>query len=259
MIAGGGGWLEGDKPRVAAVRTEGVRGWVTLTSDGWRADVPFTRASGAWKLEGFFGLGLEHLERIERHAPQRPFPEPERPVNVSTERGKSCRATSDADYPRIAGGCEMRVTDKSVRVEMLTPFGGFAFGECSIDYRLRIGGQGRTWTSDWAIEGTADSGCSDVEPCVVQRGQVVHFLPWKGRVSGDGDGGFVHRADMCLRTCIGMFAGEYVLELTPADTPSGWRVGPDDAGNTGFRLNDSMDATGDSLTISATRSPGAAG
>jgi len=258
LIGAGGGWLDGDPPRVAAVRTRGRSATVTLVSGDWRASVPFVEGSNRWKLGGFFGMRTSQLERIEKQMPREPFPPPaEGLVEVSDGDGRPCPRTSDARYPRITGGCVVHVTDKSAPVEMMTPFGGFKFGDCSVDYRMIVDGDGRTWTDEWAIEGAPESGCSDINECIREREELAHDrLPWKGRIRSDGQGGFKHHMDICLRTCIGMFAGEYVLRLTPGDTGTGWRIERDDAGTTGFRLNDSLAVEGDPLRIDASSPTG---
>jgi hypothetical protein len=252
MIEKGGGWLDDDAPWVAAVR-EGADPTATVSVGDWRGEIPFVREAGEWKLAGFFGMDPKRFERYERGYPRRSFPSAGGSVSVSAEGGESCEPTSDARYPVISGGCVLRVTAKSVPVHMLTPFGGFKFSDCSVDYRVFVDGEGRTWTDEWTVEGSSESGCSDVNPCVRIHadGVTADRLPWKGRIVADGDGGFTHRMDMCVRTCIGNFTGDLVLDLEPGDGSAGWRVEQTDEGDSGFLLDESMDVEGEPIEIAA--------
>jgi hypothetical protein len=257
MIDKGGGWLDADKPRVAAVR-EGADPTATLAVGDWRGEVPFVREDGEWRLAGFFGADPKRFERFERGYPRRPFPPERGAVKVTREDGAPCGPTSDAKYPRITGGCVVRVTAKSVPVHMITPFGGFKFSDCSVDYRVYVDSEGRTWTDEWEVEGTSESGCSDINPCIriYPDGVRVDRLPWKGRIVPNGDGGFTHRMDMCVRTCVGNFVGDLVLDLESGDASAGWRVEQTDDGESGFLLDESMDVEGEPIEIAAAEPAG---
>jgi hypothetical protein len=250
MIRDGGGWLDGRAPHVVSVRERGSTAWATIWVDGWRARIPFVRQGGRWRLDGFFGISSPRLKAIERAAPDAPFPPPGGAVEVTDSDGAACGSTSDARYPKIAGGCVARVSSRLAGVEMLTPFGGFKFGDCSVNYRVRVDGEGRTWTDEWEVEGGMQSGCSDINPCVKERTATFYDrLPWKGRIRPDGKGGFRHHMDMCLRTCVGMFVGEYVVRLEHGE--DGWKVAPEDGDATGFRFTDALPIVDGDLQLRA--------
>jgi hypothetical protein len=255
MIDGGGGWLEDGEARVAAVREQGNAAMVTLASGSWRGKASFLKEDGAWKLAGFFGIEAKRHARIAKNLPDQPFPEQRSSVTVTDADGNRCAPIEVASYTRISGGCKLRVTSKSVPVEMLTPFGGFKFDECSVTYRIAIDAEGRTWTDEWQVEGPDEGGCADVIPCYffTKRGdqELSYRLPWKGRIRGSDDGGFRHDVDVCLRTCIGLFAGDLSMTLAPEDGGR-WRLETAaDTDNTGIRFNDSLTVAGDPVQIKA--------
>lgn len=255
MIDGGGGWLDGDKPRVSAVRERGRKATVVLAADDWSARVPFANEGDGWKLAGFFGMNLREFERLEDRYPSRPFPPAAgRAVHVTTDGRSDCGTVYlSPAYPELKGGCVVRVTNKKVPIKMLTPFGGFEFDTCSVSYRVSIDSYGRTWTDEFEVGrvGNAEGGCADVNPCLHAPQVRITRLPWKGRIRSDGNGGFTHHVDMCVRTCIGMFVGEMVVELTPDDDArTGWRAEGDEGGSTGYRYDGAFAITGDPLKIS---------
>jgi hypothetical protein len=121
---------------------------------------------------------------------------------------------------------------------MLTPFGDFQFERCSIDYRVRVDSQGRTWTEDFEVNGGPRSvACGDVNACYDRSRESL--VPWRGRLYPDEEGGFVHRMDMCLRTCAGYFIGE--LEVRMDEEDGAWSARPvDGGGDSGFRFDDPL-------------------
>lgn len=240
LVEEGGGW--GRRPRVGRIRRNGDRATATLVHDGrWQADVPLEEDDGIWKLAGFFGTAPAKLKAIERTARARPFPPVDgRAVKAFDGDGRPCGELSETRYPFISGGCTFVVSGRDVPFRILTPFGDFKFGECMIDYRLSIGSDGRTWTQDWDVEGSSITGCSDIVDCRTPEGE---WLPWKGRLSSDGKGGFLHRSQMCMRTCIGEFAGDFVTRLTRTDR--GWRVEPTDEDATGFKVDGDLRVVSD--------------
>jgi hypothetical protein len=251
MIDQGGGWIDGDAPRVASVEEDGTSATVTLASGAWRATVPFERAAGGWKVGSFVGVGVKDLEQVERSLPEEDFPTAGSyvPVKVGTYAGYECTPLSEEGGTGDLGGCPVRVSDRGpVPIEMLTPYGGFKFGDCFVDYRISIDDQGRTWTDEWEVEGSNESGCSDVNPCILEsRNGAVRKLPWKGRIVATADGEILHRTNACIRTCIGMFTGELVTRLVRDG--STWRVEPSDRGATGIEFDASLDLYGRPLRI----------
>jgi hypothetical protein len=251
MIDKGGGWLDAGTPRVAAVEEDGDKATAVLDIDGWRATVPFERDDGDWKIASFIGMGAELLAAVQKDGREEAFASRGKGVRISTYGGYTCPPLLSDAYPKITGGCEIRVSDSGpVPVEMATPYGAFKFGDCFVDYRILADEQGRTWTDEWKVEGSGKSGCSDVGPCFDQRPNGrVDLLPWAGRIVAGPDGELLHRTRMCVRTCIGMFAGEFVTRLVRDGDR--WRIEPTDAGATGFKLDAPLDVYGLPFQIKA--------
>jgi plastocyanin len=245
MIDEAGGWDDSRAPKVVAVGGSGDAHTVTLALGAWRARVPFVKRGDRWRLNGFFGTNPEHLKRVELAAREAPFPPAGAvPVGATTPDGRPCPKLSDARFPKVSGGCVMEVSAKSAPIRMLTPLGDFKFADCAVDYTVLVDAQGRTFTRDWEIEGLSakeETGCSDVNQCIVQS--TYEYRPWKGRIRGDGRGGFVHHTDMCMRTCVGLFVGELVMRLVPDGKD--WRVEPTDVGESGYRFAGDLQASGD--------------
>ena len=261
LIAKGGGWLEGDKPRVVEASSKSTTAAVTLAADEWMARVPFVKEAGSWKLAGFFGLAPDAVADVRESALDKPFPVPRGTVEVSNDGGASCGQISNAGFPEIGitreakltGGCMVRVAHASAPLEILTPFGAFKFSDCTVKYRVLIDGQGRTWTDKLQFSGKEGTACGDAAACARPLGKTdpdYEVLPWKGRIRSDGDGGFRHHMAACVATCIGTFAGEVVWDLAADDAASGWRL-ETESGRTGFRIDDSLALQGDPLKISA--------
>lgn len=248
IIRNGGGWSEAGAPTVERVRENGTDGaMATLVGPGgWRADVPLVSRGGRWKLAGFFGLAPAQFERISAISRARPFPPPARgsAVKAVDGGGRACETPADSDYPEISGGCSLTVATDSVPIRMLTPFGDFKFDDCGLSYRVSVDGEGRTWTSDWNTVGTTGPGCSDVQAC---EGQGFDHNPWKGRLSNDGRGGYLHEMDMCMTTCIGLFAGRFVVRLTRDGRR--WSAAGTTRGATGFRLDGPLTVDGKGLAL----------
>lgn len=254
MIERGGGWEAGDPPRVVAVARRGPRrATATVTDDAWRAAVPFAREGGRWRLDGFFGVGADARRRAEAAAPRRPFPAAPRGATVAARdsAGERCRdlsigrysPTSSDRYLSVTGGCVVKLSADLEPIRMLTPFGAFEFSECRVDYRVSIDGDGRALVDDWEVVSRSprvEDGCGDVNPCTV-AGRYV-YRPWKARLSADGDDDRRLRMDMCLRTCVGDFVGDYSIRLEPDD--AGWKATPTDHGATGFLIDGDLDVGG---------------
>jgi hypothetical protein len=244
MIDKGGGWLGGGgEPTVTAVDADGDSAAATLEVDGWQATVPFERVAGEWKAASFIGVGVERMETVAARRRAEAFPTG-RPVQIGAYGGFSCAPLLDEDYPKISGGCILRVSDRGpVPVEMLTPYGGFKFGDCFVDYRISVDAEGSTWTDEWEVEGSRASGCSDIDPCIAERkGGRIDKLPWKGRIVVADDGSLLHRTRACIRTCIGHFTGELVTRLTKRG--SRWEAEPTNVGASGFKFDTTLDVYG---------------
>jgi hypothetical protein len=247
MIEKGGGWRHKGQPRVADVETHKDQGVATITrDDGWRAGLPFSKRSGAWKLDGFFGVSPEDATRVAASIRKASFPAAASAgVEVSDKDG-ACPRLSDTRFPRVSGGCQLKMSSgRDLRMTALTPFGDFKFDDCSIDYRVRVDRSGRTWTTGVDVYGHG-AACGDVNECVDQH----ELVPWRGRIRRDGNGGFVHVMRVCLRTCVGFFAGTLRMRLSHDD--DGWRAELADAdGNTGFRFAGPLAVRSDGLEIAA--------
>lgn len=231
IVEDGDGWSE-EKPVVRRVEVRGDWATAKLKHGAWIADVPLSRERGIWKLAGFFGADPAKFERMTNAWRGRPYPPATgKPLEAVDAGGNPCPDLSDERYPMLSGGCSFKVSTESAPIRMLTPFGDFKFSDCSVEYRVLVDRSGRTASDQWDFENDEQPGCSDIRPCV--GGQ--NYLPWKGRLASDGDGGYLHRMDMCLRTCIGQFAGNFTMRLVRDD--DGWRVEPTYQGDTGFKID----------------------
>jgi hypothetical protein len=241
MIEKGGGWRAQGEPRVTAVEADGDHAVATVALDRrWKAELPFARRNGTWRLNGFFGVPTQRAQSVSGAIPRASFPPAEGAgVEVLDADGSPCPALTDEDYPVVGGGCGIRISSRGMPMNILTAFGYFKFDDCSLDYRVRVDGEGRTWTEPIEVEGAAGAkptdsgGCGDVATCFNEA--LDESVPWRGRLRGDGSGGFVHHVDMCLRTCVGSFIGDLVVRLIPEG--DGWRAeAVDGGGPAGFRF-----------------------
>lgn len=231
MIEQGGRW--GAPPAIARVDANGDRATAILEQEsGWQAAVPLVKEDGVWKLDAFFGTGGAEFDVLEKNLRDRPFPDGAdgRPVAVANRDGE-CAELSDARYPHIRGGCKFTVSSRDVPVRMLTPFGDFKFGSCAFDYVVWVDSRGRTWTREWFTDSKTTPGCADLNACYTED----EAFPWKGRLVADGSGGFLHHMDICLRTCVGRYAGVVVMRF--ARQGRGWRVEPTGRDVTGFKID----------------------
>lgn len=242
-----GGWGEDGEPVVTRTDASGSRATATIEhDDGWRADVELMRQDGVWKLAGFFGVPPREFDlfedRLRRYSPREPGGQS---IEVVDGAGEPCPSIRRSGQSEVAGGCVFEVSAASVPIRMLTPFGDFKFANCSVDYRVAVTPQGDTWTTSVAFE-NPDTGCSDLNACVTEK-DVEKDQPWKGQLVSDGDGGYTHHTIMCLRTCIGLFAGDFFMRLTRDD--EGWKVETSDEGSTGFKIDGDLKVTGDDFDV----------
>lgn len=259
LIEKGDGWRNRGEPRVTKLTLEGDQATATVALGQQLADIPFVKEGGEWKLNGFFGGPLKRAESYQRRVQRTPFPAAQAPsalgdttVEVRNRDDDACPDLSEAQFPVITGGCKFDVSSGKVPLTMslLTIFGDFQFERCRLDYRVYADGAGRTWIDRIEVNGDVDGACGDVNACYSKEGAV---LPWKGRLRNNGDGSFIHRIDMCLRTCVGSFTGDLVVRMAPEE--DGWRAEPlNGGGQTGFRFDGPLAVADDSLDVRATGS-----
>ena len=244
-----GGWGESGEPIVTRAVVDGPRATATVEHDeGWRANVELMRIDGVWKLAGFFGVPPKEFDlfedRLRRYSPGEGGGQS---VEVLDRDGEPCPPVRLSAQSKVAGGCVFEVTTGSVPIRMLTPFGDFRFANCSVDYRVTVSPEGDTWTTDAAFE-KPNTGCSDLNPCVTERDEEEE-KPWQGKLVSDGDGGYVHHMILCLRTCIGLFAGDFFMRLDRDD--EGWKVETSDEGATGFKIDGELAVSGEPFDVSS--------
>lgn len=244
LIRQGDGWRHAGAPRVTDVRVDGSDAMATVALDRrWQARVPLTREDGRWRLSGFFGAPPSSAERTARSIADAAFPpRGSGSIEVVDGDGAPCPDLSEAAFPQVSGGCRIEMSTPDVPLTILTPLGDFEFERCSIAYRVRVDASGRTWTEDFEVDGSPESvACGDVNACYdFEREQLV---PWRGRIYRQPGGDFVHRVDMCLRTCVGYFVGDLEVRLWEQD--GRWRAEPvAGGGDTGFRFHSPLRVKG---------------
>jgi hypothetical protein len=247
LIRKGGGWRHVNAPRVVDVKVQGDTATAIVALDRrWRAQVALARRDGRWSLNGLFGQPVGPSRRLAERIDKTDFPPPGRTaVEVKDGNGTPCPELSEADYPAVKGGCRIQTAGRITPFTMLTPFGDFQFDRCSIAYRVRVDASGRTWTDEFNVEGDPKnpvSACGDVNACFDYKRE--ELAPWRGRIYPDGRGGYVHRMDMCLQTCVGYFVGK--LNMRMVRDGDSWRAIPiDGGGDTGFRFDSPLLVKGD--------------
>jgi hypothetical protein len=232
MIHKGGGWREGSAPRVTGVAVDGSQATATValgSGSPIRARVPLTRSEGAWRLTGFFGNPPQKVEEFVKSVKGSDFPSAGRePLEVLDRRGKPCPELIHFGYPQVSGGCSLEFSSGVHPLTILTPFGAFEFEDCYVSYGVRVDSSGRTWTEELLVEdGPGSVACADVTPCP-HRSIGALRPPWRGRLYRDGDGRLLHRMDMCMLTCIGVFVGE--LQMRLVRDGDRWRAEPANGG-----------------------------
>jgi hypothetical protein len=254
-IEKGGGFEHEGGPRVTGMTLDpGGRARVLMALGQQLIEAPMAKTGGEWKLDSFFGTRTADATRFVKQVRQRPFPAAvpadalgDTTVKVRDAAGKPCPELSDKQFPQLSGGCEIHAaSDQPLDLSVLTLFGRFPFDPCTISYRVLADRQGRTWTDTFDATGDPKkTACGDVNACFTKSGTP---LPWKGRLRSDGEGGFIHRMNMCLNTCVGTFTGDLVMTMKPDG--KGWRTEPSNGGGpTGFRFEGPMSIRANGIEI----------
>lgn len=241
LIRKGSGWRHVNAPRVINVDVQGTTATAIVALDRrWRAQIALANRSGRWRLDGLFGTPSGGVLRRAEQTVDNAFRRGSSPyLKVEDGSGKPCPDVSESDY-RIRGGCQAEVKGRIAPITMLTPFGDFEFARCAISYRVRVDAAGRTWTEQFEVAGDAKSvACGDVGSCF----EGDRTVPWPGRISPDGNGGFIHRMDACISTCVGHFVGKLNMRLLRDGDR--WKAVPiHGGGSTGFRLDNPLVMSG---------------
>jgi hypothetical protein len=247
-IASTGGWSLGRRPRVADVTGEGDKRWVTFeTESGRRATAPFVRQAGRWRLASYWGATSSALRQVVRTGVRPPVaPVGERAVEV-TRGGRRCPSVRLRKPATLSGGCIMRAWTTREPVRALTPFGELKVGECQMNFKSRVMGNGRTWVENvesarpWS-EDYMEAAPPDVRRCSTlhschmpgNRGLTVSW-PWRGRLTARADGEITYRVAACIQSSVGAFVGDLVMRLAGAGAQG--HLDPADEDTTGFRVD----------------------
>jgi len=221
----GAGWRT-DPPRVIGATVDGSRATVLLRpARGGRLALPFAREGGVWKLDGFFGSHDGLAKRFPATAATDTIASDNRTRIAATggANRRPCRRVRRKAFPVLRGGCIIRfATSAPARFDVTTIFGDFVFARCDVEYRIRVEGDGRAWVDVFEAHepaGADQPGCGDVNRCFVDPDDPSpdhdDMLPLPGRLGAVKAGRFALRTDVCLRTCIGVYAGRLEL-LSPA-------------------------------------------
>jgi hypothetical protein len=256
----GGGW-RGRPPRISdpTVEDDGRRGRVTLSAGEWRAEAPFVESSDGWKLGSFFGSPLADGAELSRAVLQRRRPGASGQVRAAHAPAgfpaAPCAAVFTETFPEISGTCELAISSSDIRPTVLTALGSLSFDRCTMTYRVATDATGRTWVYNVHVDappGVANNGCSDILACSDAQGRPV---PWKGRLDYRPGGSMLHRFDVCLDTCVGLYDGVVTTRLVRKGRS--WTVTADDApvGASGFRLNGVSTLRANGVRLATTRRP----
>lgn len=258
-IEKGNGWEHEGEPRVTGLALDGREAIALMSLGQQLAEIPMAKVDGRWKLDGFFGNPQEDVDSFVRNVQRRRFP-PARPENalgdttvkVRDAAGSPCPKLTDEQFPQVAGGCEVHAASNApLQLSVLTPFGDFKFEKCRISYRILADRAGRTWTDSFDAAGPDTSACGDVNACFDKDSAL---LPWKGRLRSDGEGGFYHRMNMCLATCVGPFVGDLAMRMYPEGR--GWRVEPmEGGGQTGFHFDGRLSINAKGVDLEGAQAP----
>jgi len=238
MIAKGSGWDSAGSPQPEGVTVHAGGATVLAELRDRSVDLPFVEEGGRWKLESFMGTPKARTVGHEIAVRRASFPEADGSgVRASTSgQGRSpCFEFYVGDFPEIgSSACELNVIDGEVALDVVSSFGQFRFGVCTVDYTIRADGQGRTWSDVWFDSlGLEFSGCGDVEECLTEDGTEI---PWRGRLREEGPGRLLHVMDVCFRTCVGYFKGRLASRLVRrAGRWKAWTV-DSSVGRSGFHL-----------------------
>lgn len=247
ILSGESDWGGGEQPVVKRIASAlGSRAnAIVEDEDGWRAEVALARQDGAWKLAGFFGMPPAEFAQRERALQDRPVPGLQaEPAEALDGTGAGCPDVSDKHHPEVTGGCSLGFAADSVPIAVLSPFGEFGLGDCSVSYRASIARLGHGWLTDLEIDGEDEPRCSKIERCLTEENEP---RPWTSRLVGNDDSGHFQLMEICLRTPAGLFAGEFALRLVREDDD--WHAEPAARGVTGLRIGGELEMTGDRFDI----------
>jgi hypothetical protein len=239
------GWGDAEHPMVTRVETRGLRADATVEDDeGWSAEVELAREAGSWKLDGFLGASLQESDELADDLRRLRFPERARlPIEVRQGSDEACPPVDLRDRTVVTGGCTFQVAGTDVPIRVLTLFGDLTFSDCSVDYRVATGPRGHALTTDMVFDDSG-RGCAGITPCLTERRQ---YLPWAGRLDPGRHSGYTHRMLMCLKTPVGLFAGEVVTRHMRGG--AGWRVRPSNAGTAGFKIDGELTVSNDDFFL----------
>ncbi len=268
-IEQGGGWRSLANPPITGVTVRGDRATARVTHPRrrWPADVELVRQGGRWKLAAPIGLPVSLVRRRVVAARSRRFPPPRgRPLMPLDRDGRPCPALGDGRVEQhtnlilqpVPDSCRIRVEEGRMDFELLTGFGDFSFAKrCEIsDFQVVVGRGGRTYMDWMNLTGPDGTGCGDVYRCPerprVGTSALGKLAPWKGRLTADGHGGFVHTMDACVGTCVGNFTGRLTMHLRRRG--GRWWLEADHArvGTSGFEFDGRVPVANEQLRIRTT-------
>jgi hypothetical protein len=172
--------------------------------------VRFAREEGAWKLASLFGA-------ITREAPVR---QPRVPGGASAPTASWLHG-DDTTTPcpalkvrrlSVEGGCTFYALAITT-MTMLNVLGDRRYGRCPIGFELHVGPDGSVGIGSVQAQLSPDPAdiCGDVSACRQDDGRTV---PWTGRLErGRATKLELSVPYLCLDTCLGRFAGDFVLDV----------------------------------------------
>jgi len=157
----------------------------------------------------------------------------------------------------------MHATAEHGVLSIRTALGKVRFGDCPLSADVTLSAGGRMWLDALTFGGGAEP-CGDILPCappeVLARRLVYSSRedvpPWRGRLTGAQDGGFVGHLRFCSDNCLGRYQG--VVRVTLERERGRWimRARSAPVGNTPLEIDSTWTLTGRSgLSLRSTGQP----
>jgi len=234
--------LRSGRRDVVGVRSEGGRATAAVTlNDRVSGRLRFVRRGGEWKLAD---IGTRANPKRSRWKPATgELQDPSLPKMRLAGCPLMTRILHHGRHP-VRGGCTLRFASDDMAIVMLSAFGDFTVGRCSMrfDFHAASNTLG-TLADDIDFGGTGI--CARARPCA--DGETGLRYPWQGDdLTGSLSAGVHLRFDLCINTPLGRARGmlhyrlverggeltartyDYPIGESSIQLVGGWQVEPDE-------------------------------